>query len=438
MSDSPFQRLVCGVETKAWGKVGHKSLVAKFAKEAAPGLSIEECTPYAELWMGTYPSNPSKSYATGESLEQLIRQSERIFSPLFQKRNGNRLPFLLKVLSIARPLSIQAHPNKRLAEELHASQPERYPDDNHKPEMVIALSEFSGLCGLRPLSEVVHFLKSIPALPQLVGKDATQRCFDAAEGESDDSNMRATLAVRSAFEAILKADEASLRSGAKLVVEDAKRKAINYSANGDAPSQIIASARLILLLNGQFPGDVGLLTVFFLKHIHLAPGEAIFLKADTIHAHLSGDIIECMAASDNVLRAGLTPNYKDIDTFVQVLNSAVIEDLAVVPIDYDGVLLNETAKRSGSYTKLYNPAAIEFSVVQSFMAGKASRAMFEAVSGPSLVLCTAGLGKISVGPYEEEMREGSVYFLHTATVMSLTSLEHRGFTVFIAFCDLEI
>ena len=437
MSDSPFHRLVCGVETKAWGKVGHESLVAKFAKEAAPGLSIEACTPYAELWMGTYPSNPSKSFATGDSLEQLIRQTERLFSSPLQEKTRNRLPFLLKVLSIARPLSIQAHPNKRLAEQLHASQPEIYPDDNHKPEMVIALSEFQGLCGLRPVSEVVHYLKSVPALRQLVGEDATQRCVDAAEGQSDDSEIRATLAVRSAFEAVLKSDEASVRSVAKLVVEDAKCQIINCIAYGTGSAHINFSYGLIITLSAYFPQDVGLLAVFFLKYIRLAPGEAIFLKADTIHAHLSGDIIECMAASDNVLRAGLTPNYKDIDTFVQVLDSAVVEDLAVVPSDYSGTLLNDAAMRSGSYVKLYNPATPEVSVVQSVLVGQAARAMFEAVAGPSLVLCTAGSGKISVGPYEEKMREGSVYHLHASTVMSLTSLTNKEFTVFIAFGDEE-
>lgn len=436
MSDSPFHRLACGVETKAWGKVGRESLVAMFAKEAAPGLSIEAFTPYAELWMGTYPSNPSKSFVTGQPLDELIRQSERLLSPSHQMKRSNRLPFLLKVLSITRPLSIQAHPNKRLAEQLHASQPEIYPDDNHKPEMVIALSEFQGLCGLRPVSEVAHFLKTVPALRQLVGEDATQRCLDAAEDESNGSEIRATLAVRSAFEAALKSDEASVRSVAKLLVADAKCKVANYTTHGDTSSQSTAIYVLVRKLEKHFPEDIGLFAAFFLKHVRLAPGEAIFLKSDTIHAHLSGDIIECMAASDNVLRAGLTPNYKDIDTFVQVLDSAVVEDLAVVPNDYSGALLNDAAKRSGSYVKLYNPEATEFNVVQSVLVGQAARAMFEAVPGPSLVLCTAGRGGISVGPYEEEMRAGSVYFLHGGNVMSL-SLQQRGFTVFIAFCDAQ-
>src|SRR5215813_13335178 len=104
--------------------------------------------------MGTHPSLPSKDAETQRSLLDLIQDNQALIGPEIAQRYGSKLPFLFKVLSINKALSIQAHPNKKLAEQLHARDPKNYPDDNHKPEMTLAITPFEGLCGFRPLKEI--------------------------------------------------------------------------------------------------------------------------------------------------------------------------------------------------------------------------------------------------------------------------------------------
>src|SRR6478735_1993882 len=140
--------------------------------------------------MGTHPSNPSRDLNTGRTLLDLCEDNQSLLSQTISSHYGHKLPFLFKVLSIAKALSIQAHPNKKLAEQLHARDPKNYPDDNHKPEMAIAITPFEGLCGFRPLPEIVHFLDTVPALRALVGEEAAkefaQVARDGEEGVTDE------------------------------------------------------------------------------------------------------------------------------------------------------------------------------------------------------------------------------------------------------------
>src|ERR1700712_5692442 len=137
--------------------------------------------------MGTHPSNPSKDVATGRSLLDLVQDNQALMSSAVSKRYEQKLPFLFKVLSINKALSIQAHPNKKLAEQLHAKDPKNYPDDNHKPEMTIAVTPFDGLCGFRPLVEISHFLSSVPALRKLVGEEEAAKLESAIKGKETSS-----------------------------------------------------------------------------------------------------------------------------------------------------------------------------------------------------------------------------------------------------------
>ena len=83
--------------------------------------------------------------------------------------------------------------------------------------------------------------------------------------------------------------------------------------------QLTGKEELALKLEKQYPGDIGVLSLFFLNYIKLAPGEAVYLDANEPHAYLSGEIVECMAASDNVVRAGFTPKYIDTQTLCSML-----------------------------------------------------------------------------------------------------------------------
>ncbi|KAF3058622.1 Mannose-6-phosphate isomerase [Daldinia childiae] len=409
----PLIRLQCGVNSYDWGKIGSESAAAKFAA-ATPSdtLNIQSDKPYAELWMGTHPSNPSKDLESGRTLLELVEGNQMLLAPSVKARYGSKLPFLFKVLSINKALSIQAHPNKKLAEQLHQKDPKNYPDDNHKPEMAIAITDFEGLCGFRPLGEIAHFLSSVPALRQLVGEDAAKAFIATVRGqESDDSSESTTQnkrALQSAFAALMKSSQEDVASAAKSLVSDAESRGDEFADGGIESTSGAVMSELVIRLNKQFPEDIGLFVLFLLNYVRLSPGEALFLKADDIHAYVSGDIIECMAASDNVVRAGFTPKFKDVQTLVDLLtyNYAPIEEQKMSPTEYPYVVLNRTAYSSGSEAILYDPPIEEFSVIRSVLNGEGSKATFDPIDGPSIVICTGGKGKITVGPKTEEIKEG--------------------------------
>ncbi|KAJ2325756.1 Mannose-6-phosphate isomerase, partial [Coemansia sp. RSA 2681] len=127
-------RLACNVNNYHWGKHGLHSKAAQFAA-TNPGVSIDDTQTYAELWMGTHASGPSKVFGTDTSLSSIIEQNPaQALGTLVSSKYDGQLPFLFKVLSIEKALSIQAHPDKRLAQRLHAERPGVYKDGNHKPE----------------------------------------------------------------------------------------------------------------------------------------------------------------------------------------------------------------------------------------------------------------------------------------------------------------
>ena len=379
--------------------------------------------------MGTHSSLPSKDVQTKRTLLDLVQDNVSLMSPEISQRYGQKLPFLFKVLSIQKALSIQAHPNKKLAEQLHAKDPKNYPDDNHKPEMTIAVTPFEGLCGFRPLEEISHFLKAVPPFRELVGEEAASALEKSPSKET----------LKKAFTALMSQSKSTIASAAKSLVSTAHSSGSTFAGSGGPSNTGDELAELVIRLNDQFPGDVGLFVLFFCNYVKLAPGEAMFLKADDIHAYLSGDIIECMAASDNVVRAGFTPKFQDIDTLTSMLtyNYAPIEEQKMAPVDYPYVTLNTTAYSSGSSAILYDPPIEEFSVVKTELKKDKAKATFEAIAGPSIFICTQGAGKISVGPEVKEVKTGFVFFVGATAECVLESAGDEPFVTFKAFCELN-
>jgi mannose-6-phosphate isomerase len=392
--------------------------------------------------MGTHPSNPSKDVLTKRTLLDLVQDNQALLSQDISSRFGNKLPFLFKVLSIGKALSIQAHPNKKLAEQLHARDSKNYPDDNHKPEMTIAITPFDGLCGFRPLAEISHFLTTVSSLRKLVGEKEAETYETAVKGletsekkEDEEANKKA---LQQAFGSLMNAKKEDVEAASKELLESAKKEGSNFAGGGLPSTSGRELADLIVRLDTQFPGDIGLFVLFFLNYVKLEVGEAMFLKADDIHAYLSGDIIECMAASDNVVRAGFTPKFKDVDTLISMLtySYAPISEQKMEPVDYPYVALNATAYSSGSEATLYDPPIDEFSVVKTDLKKKGAKATFEQIAGPSIFICTTGEGKISVGHKVEEVKPGYVYFVGATAEVVLES-ESDDFTTFKAFCELS-
>lgn len=144
------------IKTYDWGSVGQNSKVAQLALKVDETFAKEfdANTPYAELWLGDHVSGPSTIKVTGEPLDKWLSKLPLAIGGM------EKIPFLFKVLSITKPLSIQVHPNKAQAEHLHATRPDIYKDPNHKPEISIALTDFSALCGFRTPLELHRLLTS--------------------------------------------------------------------------------------------------------------------------------------------------------------------------------------------------------------------------------------------------------------------------------------
>jgi mannose-6-phosphate isomerase len=327
-----------------------------------------------------------------------------------------------------------------------------YSDDNHKPEMTIAVTPFEGLCGFRPLAEITHFLQAIQPLRTLVGSQAAGDFEQAVKGneDSEDSSViqKNKDALRSLFTILMESAPEKVETACKELVALAKDSPDSF---GTLPGEVETNpsnpgelAEIIGRLDQQFPNDIGSFVFFFLNFVKLEPGEAMFLKADDIHAYVSGDIIECMASSDNVVRAGFTPKFKDVDTLTKMLtySYAPIEDQKLRPTDYPYTILNATAYSSASESMLYDPPIEEFSVVKTDLKRTGAKATFDPIEGPSVIICTRGNGTITVGSKTEEVREGYVFFVGATAECIIQNTgsgegEDDVFTTFKAFCELD-
>lgn len=146
-----------------------------------------------------------------------------------------------------------------------------------------------------------------------------------------------------------------------------------------------------------------------------------------------------MASSDNVVRAGFTPKFKDVPTLTSMLtySYAPIESQKMSPTDYPFAKLNASAFKSASNCTLYDPPIEEFAVVKCDLNDAGSKATFEPIEGPSIVLCTQGTGKVSVGNKTEDVMEGYVFFVGATAELVLENAGETPFVCFKAFCELD-
>ncbi len=282
-----MERLTCRTQHYAWGST-----------TALPRMrGVEpDGTPQAELWIGAHPVAPS-CLPDGRTLDAAIAAApRRLLGDAVADRFANRLPYLVKLLAASAPLSIQAHPSDAqavagfAAEEaagIPSDAPDRlYRDASSKPEMIVALTPFTGLCGLRPVEASLNLLE------------------------------RLGVAGRAPFTR-LAADGPAAVIGALLRVRDADlADAVTTGAAAD-PSNEAAWLRFIA---AAFPSDPGISVAALMNVVTLAPGEALFLPAGNLHAYLDGLGLEIMASSDNVLRGGLTPKHIAVNALLDVLD----------------------------------------------------------------------------------------------------------------------
>lgn len=379
-------RLIAIPQAYDWGKIGSDSAVARLHASGAGGI-VDEKKPYAELWMGTHSSGPS-SVILPDGTKQLLKEY----------LGGVELPFLLKVLSIRLCLSIQAHPDKALAARLHAEKPNMYKDDNHKPEMALAVTPFEAMCGFRPISQIANFLSTVPEFRALVGEDAASS-FEKMNSTSDRTISEEKDALRAIFSRVMKctADNLKLQLDRLLVRlanirDDTKDNDndVNLNVNG-----------LILRLQTQHPGDVGIFAVYFLNCFKLSIGDAIFLPANEPHAYLAGDCIECMACSDNVVRVGCTPKPRDTDVLCDMLTFKARSPEVMRGDVIDGY----------AYTRLFAPPVPEFQLERTSLPSSVKSYTLKSVAGHSIVLVYQGTGKLTVGTKSFELSAGGIFLI---------------------------
>jgi mannose-6-phosphate isomerase len=213
MADKPpFLVLSPAVQTYAWGKKGYQSEACRLKACGDSDFEVDESQTYAELWMGTHKNGPSAikhpKHLAGTLLSDWLKSNQWALGDRVAKQFGGELPFLLKILSVNRALSIQAHPDKERAAQLHKTAPDKYPDPNHKPEMVIALREFEGMCGFRPFPAVQSWVMSVPELQNVLG----QQVADTIIGLPNDAPPRDQLMVmKLGFSSLMSADSALVK-----------------------------------------------------------------------------------------------------------------------------------------------------------------------------------------------------------------------------------
>ncbi|GAA3405155.1 mannose-6-phosphate isomerase, class I [Pseudarthrobacter polychromogenes] len=364
----------------------------------------ESGRPEAELWIGAHPDSPSTARVPGDgattALDALISSDPGHYLGADSvARFGPRLPFLAKILAAAQPLSLQVHPSleqaragfaRENAEGVPAGAPNRnYRDDNHKPEMILALTPFEALCGFRPVAETREILAHVAAacgsseagVPALVGElQDDLRASDEGQG------------LRKAFERLI--------TGGRSVAEDtALVVAALLSEAALAPHE--AELKTVISLNEKYPGDPGVLISLLLNRVSLAPGEAVYLPAGNVHAYLHGLGVEVMASSDNVLRGGLTPKFVDVP---ELLRTVDFQPVAVPML---------AAERTALDQEVFRPPFEEFQLQRIELAPGAAPVPL-AQSGAAVVIVVAGEIYLDSPKGDLQLSRGGSAFLPAA------------------------
>ena len=272
--------------------------------------------PQAELWLGAHPRAPSVLHRDGidQHLDQAIAADPRGELGAATARSfGGELPFLLKILAVDQPLSLQAHPTRQQAEAGFDAEDAQgipvdadrrsYRDRNHKPELICALEPFTAFCGFRQPSTSAALFESleVPELAPAVGFLHAQQA---------DQALRWLLERPSSHGALI-ADQVAAACARPGPFADERRWAVRIAE--------------------QHPGDIGVAIALMLNLVRLAPGQALFLGAGKLHVYLHGVAVEIMANSDNVLRGGLTVKHVDAAALLEVVDCRVGDVPVLVP-----------------------------------------------------------------------------------------------------------
>ena len=337
--------------------------------------------PEAELWLGTHPGSPTQIATPAEAAGAVT------LADYLTTRGEKPLPYLLKVLAAAHPLSIQAHPSPEQAREGFAREnaagiavdaPNRnYRDDAHKPELIYALSDtFEALCGFRDVESTITELENLAA-----------------------ANAQACAATSALAEFISQLSDRG---------DGAIRWALDWALTGDNAVAVVAEISiagklvkdsLLVELAEDYPGDPGIVVALLLNRVTLRRGQALYLPAGNMHAYIRGLGIELMAASDNVLRGGLTSKHVDVPELLSVVSDKVVP----VPI------LEPTNVAPG--VDLFVPNVPDFALAHVVVTPETREADKISLSRHAIVTCTAGNVTLSGEESSIELSQGQNAFI---------------------------
>jgi mannose-6-phosphate isomerase len=361
-----MHRLRNGVQNYPWGSA---DAIPRFV---GGKLSDE---PVAEMWIGTHPVKPSA-----------VVDADGRAQPLTEVAGD--LPFMVKLLAAERPLSLQVHPSRSLAELGHDREdaagvpldsPERvYKDRNHKPEMVYALSTFDSLIGFRPTAEILRVLGPLDT-------PLSQRLVD-------------DLRADPGFAGIVRRVEWLLSAGTDPAEVHQVVGACRALAN--LGMDIKRAYRTVVEVAEHHPDDIGVVITLMMNRMTLQPGEAAYLETGVMHAHLHGMCLEVMATSDNVLRAGLTSKHVDPAGLVACLDVGMARVARVTPDYID------------SDTEVFSPADVEFALAVTQISYAAPDGVDLIGADASVVICTGGEVEVSTDAGEKlTLRRGESLYL---------------------------
>ncbi|MDU2268519.1 MAG: mannose-6-phosphate isomerase, class I [Winkia neuii] len=303
---------------------GAKQPYAWGSRNALPALLREpaDSTPVAEIWYGSHPIAPTKIVGGGTLEEHICSDPLSALGQDTVDRFGQSLPFLMKYVAPARPLSLQVHPSKEIAVKGYASEEEQgidrsspsrsYKDSNHKPEMLMALTDFEAVVGFRAPRKAREILRDLAA-------PLARSLFDILDHQTNALGMR-TIATQ-LMDPDTCPDEAAVN---EVVV--ACRDRIDRGTTPSKRADTIACE-----LGEEYPGDAGAVLSLLLNPVTLRRGETLFIPCGHIHAYMSGLGLELMAASDNVLRAGLTEKYVDAREALRCTDFSAAPPMRIAP-----------------------------------------------------------------------------------------------------------
>jgi mannose-6-phosphate isomerase len=363
---------------------GSRTVIPELLGEETPADK-----PYAELWMGAHPAEPSV-LSDGTALDQAISADPDLFlGEAVRKNFGDRLPFLMKVLAADTPLSLQAHPTPVQAQAGFAAEedagipnedPTRtFKDPYHKPELLVAITPFEALCGFRPVEESLHCLAKLQ-VPQLKPTIAA-----LARG-----GLRAVIPQLLALHADRMAE----------LVKAVAAAAARFVAAHDP--EFINTYRWAATLANTHPGDPGVVISLMCNHLTLAPNEAIFLPAGNLHSYLSGAGIEVMASSDNVVRGGLTAKHVDLAALIEILDYTDGRVPVIHPVLGPGGLR-------------YPVPVDDFDLTRCQLDGQSGTLT---TSGPQVLLCTEGSAVLTSAGNELKLMKGESAFVPAGTPLT--------------------